>query len=302
MYIKDNIINGKYFADKKLAELAYNIALLKRNYNLIPTLAIVQIGQNVASNIYIKNKLKAAETVGVEAFKVTFSENIKSKKLLAEIKKMNNNKAISGIIVQLPLPLHIDKNIILSAVNPKKDVDGFNPINIGYLHSGSKNGFVPCTALGVLELLKQYEPNLSGKNTVIIGRSDIVGKPLAALLLKENCTVTICHSKTKKLRSMTYTADIVVAATGVPWLLSENDFNSNAIVIDVGINRLKESNSVVGDVNFQKVHKKVRYITPVPGGVGPMTVAFLLANTLQACYEQHNIVKLREKTQTFQQV
>jgi len=287
--INSNIIDGKYFADKILSELELEIALIKKLHNIVPTLAIVLIGEDPASIIYVKNKLKAAQAVGLNTLKISLNNNIKTNELLAEIDQLNNNKEISSIIIQFPLPSHIDSNIILSSLNPNKDVDGFHPLNVGYLHSGLSNGFVPCTALGCLELIKQYEPDLAGKNVTIIGRSNIVGKPLAALLINENATITVCHSKTINLPSITYKADIVISAIGSPLFLKSNYFNQNAIVIDVGINRIPNSNKVIGDVDFNNVYDKVRYITPVPGGVGPMTVAYLLKNTVRAMLKQHDI-------------
>lgn len=282
MNVESNIIKGRYFADKILAELSEKIALLKAQHNTSPTLAIILVGDDPASIIYVRNKIRAAEKIGINAGKIEFPSSITSSQLLAAINKLNNDPTISGIIVQLPLPLHINKHEILMAIDPKKDVDGFHPINVGYLHSNIKEGFVPCTALGCLELIKQYEPKLTGKNVVIIGRSNIVGKPLSALLLREDCSVTICHSKTQNLSKITANADIVIAAIGSPSLLTAEYFNPNSIVIDVGISRQQEGGGVIGDVDFQNVHDKVKYITPVPGGVGPMTIAFLLANTFKA--------------------
>ena len=204
--------------------------------------------------------------------------------LLSEVSQLNNDPEISGIIIQLPLPNHIDKAKVIMAVHPDKDVDGFHPINIGLLYSPFENGFVPCTARGCLALIKSCVGDLAGKNVVVIGRSNIVGRPLAALLLKEDCSVMICHSKTIDLASITSRADIVVSAIGRPKFLTKEYFNSNAVVIDVGINRLVLDNkcTMVGDVDFQSVKDHVKYITPVPGGVGPMTVAYLLVNTYMA--------------------
>lgn len=299
MTVSHNVIDGRDLAGKILVTLAQKISLIKNRHNLIPCIAIISVGNNAASNIYVRNKLKAAEKIGMHAFEVSFSADITSNQLLIEITKLNNDPAVSGIIVQLPLPINIDKELILSSVSPEKDVDGFHPINVGYLHIGSSKGFIPCTALGCLELIKQCEPNLSSKNVVIIGRSNIVGKPLSALLLNENCTVTICHSKTINLRHITCNSDIVISAVGKPLFLTKDYFNPASIVIDVGINTQQgdtheSGNRIVGDVDFKNVHDKVRYITPVPGGVGPMTITFLLANTIKAMLNQHNLINVYE--------
>jgi methylenetetrahydrofolate dehydrogenase (NADP+) / methenyltetrahydrofolate cyclohydrolase len=286
--IHSNIIDGKYFANKILGQLSEKIDLVKNDYGIIPRLAIILVGQDLASVIYVRNKLQAAEQVGINAFQINFDNNISIEDLLIEIQRLNADPTISGIIVQLPLPEHIDKATILSAIAPNKDVDGFHPINVGYLNSGSQFGFVPSTALGVLELIKQYESSLPGKLAVIISRSNIVGRPLAALLLQEDCTVIICHSKTKNLSKINSEADIVISGIGIPYFLTKEYFNDNCIVIDVGINR-DSAGKIAGDVNFIEVHDKVRYITPVPGGVGPMTIAFLLKNTFKSLLNMHNI-------------
>jgi methylenetetrahydrofolate dehydrogenase (NADP+)/methenyltetrahydrofolate cyclohydrolase len=284
-----NIINGKYFAEQILSKLKIEIALLKEQGNIVPTLAIILVGDNPASAIYVRNKLRAAARIGINALQINLSNEVIIDQLLDEINKLNNDPYISGIIVQLPLPKHIDKNIILSAINPNKDVDGFHPINVGYLHSNSGDGFIPCTALGCIELLKQVEPNLAGKNAVVIGRSNIVGRPLSALLLRENCTVTQCHSATVNLCNITAKADIVVSAIGYPLMLTEKYFSNRSIVIDVGITKLANIDKVVGDVDFINVASNVKYISPVPGGVGPMTVAFLLKNTVKASLISKNL-------------
>ncbi len=287
----NNVINGKYFATQILDKIAGDIAILKQQHQLVPTLAIILVGTNPASTIYIRNKLKAAEKIGMKAVQINLPDDIPLNHIIKEINYLNEDSSISGIIVQLPLPQHIDNNLILSAINPNKDVDGFHPVNVGYLHSGLGNGFIPCTSLGCIELLKQVESNLAGKHAVVIGRSNIVGKPLAALLLKENCTVTICHASTKNLPRITTQADIVISAIGAPLKLTHEYFHSNSIIIDVGITKLPGTDKVVGDVDFINVVNKVRYISPVPGGVGPMTVAFLMQNTLKAAMQSHNKLK-----------
>ncbi|XVN40656.1 MAG: bifunctional methylenetetrahydrofolate dehydrogenase/methenyltetrahydrofolate cyclohydrolase FolD [Rickettsia endosymbiont of Argas persicus] len=277
----NNAIDGKALANEKLDMLKLEIRELRSKTTEVPKLAIVLVGDNPASTIYVNNKIKNAQKIGIDTLLLHFPITIKTEDLITEINELNLNKEISGIIVQLPLPDSINKNKILSAVSPYKDVDGFHPLNIGYLHSGISKGFIPCTALGCLEIIKKYEPNLSGKDVVIVGRSNIIGKPLSALLLREDCTVTICHSKSQNLSSITSKADIVVAAIGSPLKLTSEYFKISAIVIDIGINRIG-NNKIVGDVDFENVKSKVKYITPVPGGVGPMTIAFLLKNTIQA--------------------
>lgn len=286
-----NVINGKYFAGEILSKLAAEIENLKQRHQLVPALAIILVGANPASTLYIRNKLRAAEKIGMKAVQINLPDNVSINHIIKEINHLNEDPTISGIIVQLPLPPHIDNNIILSAINPNKDVDGFHPLNVGYLHSDLGNGFIPCTALGCIELLKHVDSNLEGKHAVVIGRSNIVGKPLAALLLKENCTVSICHSSTQNLRSITMQADIVISAIGVPLKLTEEYFNPHSIVIDVGISKIPGTDKIVGDVDFINVVNKVRYISPVPGGVGPMTVAFLLQNTLKAALRSHYKLK-----------
>ncbi len=285
-----NIINGRHVAEQILSQLKIEINLIKKYYQLTPTLAIIVVGDNPASSIYVGNKIKAAEKIGMNVLQINLPDKVNINHMLHKMSVLNDDTNISGIIVQLPLPKHINQNLILSSVDPNKDVDGFHPINIGYLHSNSGNGFIPCTALGCIELLKQVEPNLVGKNAVVIGRSNIVGKPLSALLLRENCTVTICHSRTKNLKSITSHADIVISAIGSSLTLTKEYFAHHSIVIDVGINKLPNSNKMVGDVDFTNVVNKVRYISPVPGGVGPMTVAFLMKNTLKAV--KHNITHI----------
>jgi len=277
------IIDGKKISEQILADLKCKIEA----GNVIAKLAIILVGNDPASKIYVQNKIKAAQRVGILTELKNFDSNITEKQLLKEITALNIDQAVSGIIIQMPLPEHISKFKVVMAVDPMKDVDGFHPINVGMLYSPYEHGFVPCTARGCLELIRYCENDLQGKNVVIIGRSNIVGRPLAALLLKEDCSVTICHSKTKNLADITSKADIVISAIGKPGFLTKEYFNSNSIVIDVGINRIISQNKceLVGDVDFQSVKDKVKYITPVPGGVGPMTVAYLLVNTYAAKIE-----------------
>ncbi len=275
------IIDGKEISEIILADLKAKIENDKKQEFRPAKLAIILVGDDPASTIYVQNKIRAALRVGILTELKQFDSDLPEQVLLTEVSRLNNDPEISGIIIQLPLPDHIDKAKVIMAVHPDKDVDGFHPINIGLLYSPFEHGFVPCTARGCLALIKSCVDDLAGKNVVVIGRSNIVGRPLAALLLKEDCSVTICHSKTKDLQSITSRADIVVSAMGRPQFLTKEYFNSNAVVIDVGINRLVSENkcTMVGDVDFQSVKDHVKYITPVPGGVGPMTVAYLLVNT-----------------------
>ena len=277
-----HIIDGKKISASILDDLKLKIDQSLKYGKDMPCLAILLIGNNTASEIYISNKMNTAKKVGILTRVYRFNNMVNEKELLEKIFDLNNDTQISGIIVQLPLPKHINTLQIMNAIHPSKDVDGFNPINIGLLYASYNSNFVPCTAMGCLTLIKSCIPSLRGKNITIIGRSNIVGRPLAALLLKEDATITICHSKTKNLSSITSKADIVVAAMGQPKALSKKYFNSNAIVIDVGINYYETSNNkskIVGDVDFESVKNHVQYITPVPGGVGPMTIAYLLVNT-----------------------
>jgi methylenetetrahydrofolate dehydrogenase (NADP+)/methenyltetrahydrofolate cyclohydrolase len=278
------IIDGKEISEIILADLKAKIENDKQQEFRPAKLAIILVGDDPASTIYVQNKIRAALRVGILTELKQFDSDLPEKVLLSEVSRLNNDPEISGIIIQLPLPDHIDKAKVIMAVHPDKDVDGFHPINIGLLYSPFENGFVPCTARGCLALIKSCVDDLVGKNVVVIGRSNIVGRPLAALLLKEDCSVMICHSKTRDLASITSRADIVVSAIGRPKFLTKEYFNSNAVVIDVGINRLFLENkyTMVGDVDFQSVKDHVKYITPVPGGVGPMTVAYLLVNTYMA--------------------
>ncbi|MCF8494630.1 MAG: bifunctional 5,10-methylenetetrahydrofolate dehydrogenase/5,10-methenyltetrahydrofolate cyclohydrolase [Rickettsiaceae bacterium] len=278
------IIDGKEISEIILADLKAKIENDKQQGFRPAKLAIILVGDDPASTIYVQNKIKAALRIGILTELKQFDSDLPEKVLLSEVSQLNNDPEISGIIIQLPLPNHIDKAKVIMAVHPDKDVDGFHPINIGLLYSPFENGFVPCTARGCLALIKSCVGDLAGKNVVVIGRSNIVGRPLAALLLKEDCSVMICHSKTIDLASITSRADIVVSAIGRPKFLTKEYFNSNAVVIDVGINRLVLDNkcTMVGDVDFQSVKDHVKYITPVPGGVGPMTVAYLLVNTYMA--------------------
>ncbi len=271
------IIDGKKEAEIIRNEIKREISDLKKKSGKTPSLAVILIGDFAPSLIYVKNKEKSAREVGIKSEIIRYPKNVGEKEILEKIEDLNKNDEISGILVQLPLPSQINKKKIINAINPSKDVDGFNPINVGNLSSGY-DSIVPCTPLGCLLLIKKIESNLAGKHAVIIGRSNLNGKPMAQLLLKENCTVTIVHSKTNDLKNECLKADILVAAVGVPNLIKKDWVKKNAIVIDVGINKVGEK--IAGDVNFDELKDNVKAITPVPGGVGPMTIACLLKNTL----------------------
>ncbi len=275
------IIDGKKEAEIIRNEIKKEISDLKKKSGKTPSLTVILIGDFAPSLIYVKNKEKSAREVGINSEIIRYPKNVGEKDILKKIEELNKNDEISGILVQLPLPSQISKEKIINAINPSKDVDGFNPINVGNLSSGY-DSIVPCTPLGCLLLIKKIEPNLAGKHAVIIGRSNLNGKPMAQLLLKENCTVTIVHSKTNDLQNECLKADILVAAVGVPNLIKKDWVKKNAIVIDVGINKVGEK--IVGDVNFDVLKDNVKAITPVPGGVGPMTIACLLKNTL-TCFK-----------------
>ena len=277
------IIDGKKQAEIIRNEIKKEISDLKKKSGKTPSLTVILIGDFAPSLIYVKNKEKSAREVGINSEIIRYSKNVSEKDILKKIEELNKNDEISGILVQLPLPSQISKEKIINAINPSKDVDGFNPINVGNLSSGY-DSIVPCTPLGCLLLIKKIESNLAGKHAVIIGRSNLNGKPMAQLLLKENCTVTIVHSKTNDLQNECLKADILVAAVGVPNLIKKDWVKKNAIVIDVGINKVGEK--IVGDVNFDELKDNVKAITPVPGGVGPMTIACLLKNTL-TCFKAH---------------
>ena len=275
------IIDGKKEAEILRQKIKKEIETLKSKNNEVPGLTVILIGDFAPSQIYVKNKEKNSKEVGMNSDVIKYSDDVTEKEILEKIKELNNDQNVSGVLVQLPLPKQIDKEKIINAIHPSKDVDGFNPVNVGNLSSGYK-GLVPCTPMGCLMLIKKVEKNLSGKHAVIIGRSNLNGKPMAQLLLKENCTVTIVHSKTKNLRQECLKADILVAAVGVPNLVKKDWVKKDAIVIDVGINKLNDK--IVGDVEFDQVKDIAKAITPVPGGVGPMTIACLLKNTLE-CFK-----------------
>ncbi len=279
------IIDGKKEAEVIRGEIKKEILEIKLKTTKTPSLTVILIGDFTPSKIYVKNKEKSAQEVGINSKILKYPKNVSEKEILIKINELNKDKNISGILVQLPLPDQISKEKIINAIHPSKDVDGFNPVNVGNLSSGYKS-IVPCTPLGCLLLIKKVEKNLSGKHAVILGRSNLNGKPMAQLLLKENCTITIVHSKTKNLQNECLKADILIAAVGVPNLVKKEWVKDNAIVIDVGINKVGEK--IVGDVDFDELKDKTKAITPVPGGVGPMTIACLLKNTLE-CFKAHQI-------------
>ncbi|MDA8918163.1 bifunctional methylenetetrahydrofolate dehydrogenase/methenyltetrahydrofolate cyclohydrolase [Candidatus Pelagibacter sp.] len=276
------LIDGKKIAAELREELRKEVVELKSKHNKVPGLTVILIGDMAPSQIYVRMKEKAANEVGLKSEVIRYPEAVEEKTVLDKIEELNKDESISGILVQLPLPKHIDKQKVIETILPGKDVDGFHPMNVGNLSSGYESS-VPCTPLGCYLMIKKIEPNLSGKKAVMIGRSNLNGKPMAQLLLKENCTVTITHSKTKDLKAECLEADIIVAAVGIPELVKADWVKKDAIVIDVGIN--KTENGIVGDVAFDEVSKVASALTPVPGGVGPMTIACLLKNTIE-CFKR----------------
>ncbi len=272
-----NIIDGKKISADIKDEVKNETAKLKEN-GIEPCLAVILVGNDAASQVYVRNKKKACEYTGIKSLSYELDEDIKEDELIKLIDELNNRDDVNGILVQLPLPKHIDEQKILLKIKPSKDVDGFHPYNTGLLSIG-KAVLKPCTPAGIIELINRSNIEISGKNAVVIGRSNIVGKPVSMLLLSENATVTVCHSKTKDINKTIKNADIVVAAVGIPYFVKEDMVKDGAVVIDVGINRL-ENGHLAGDVDFENVSKKASYITPVPGGVGPMTIAMLMKNCL----------------------
>jgi len=276
------IIDGKKTSALLREKLKEKVSKLKSTYNVVPGLTVILVGEDPPSKIYVKNKEKSAIEVGINSEVIRYPDNVEEKVVLNKIKELNKNEKVSAILVQLPLPKHIDKRKVIETIVPDKDVDGFHPINVGNLSSGYDSN-IPCTPLGCYLLLKEVEKNLNGKHAVMLGRSNLNGKPMTQLLLKENCTVTITHSKTKDLKTECLRADIIIAAAGIPKLVKGDWVKKGAIVIDVGIN--KTDSGLVGDVDFDTVSKVAKAITPVPGGVGPMTIACLLNNTVE-CFKK----------------
>ena len=289
-----SIIDGKDYASRLRGKLKIAVNDLKENHKIVPGLAVVLVGNDPASEIYVRNKGIQTKEAGMNSFEYRLPENTSEDDLLAKVEELNTDKSVNGILVQFPVPKHMEQQKIIERILPSKDVDGLHPVNSGYLASGLK-GLVPCTPQGAALLIKDSLPSLSGLHAVIVGRSNLVGKPIAQLLLKENCTVTICHSRTKNLQETCLSADILVAAVGIPELVKGDWVKDGAVVIDVGINRLpapekgEGKTKLVGDVDFEGAKNRASSITPVPGGVGPMTIACLLLNTLAATCTQNNI-------------
>ena len=278
------LIDGKKAAAELREELKIEVSEIKSKYNKVPGLTVILVGEDTPSQIYVRNKEKSAKEVGLKSEVIKYPDTVEEKTVLNKIEELNKNESVSGILVQLPLPKHINKKKVIETILPSKDVDGFHPMNVGNLSSGYESS-IPCTPLGCYLMIKKIEPNLSGKKAVVVGRSNLNGKPMTQLLLKENCTVTITHSKTKDLKGECLKGDIIVAAVGIPELVKGDWVKKDAIVIDVGINKTEKG--IVGDVAFDEVSKVAKALTPVPGGVGPMTIACLLKNTIE-CFKRSN--------------
>lgn len=283
------LLDGKALSEKIKEEVKVEVAQLVEEKQITPGLAVILVGNDAASATYVASKAKSCKNAGIYSVVHEMPESITQEELLETIERMNENPKLDGILVQLPLPKHIDTTVVLEAINPLKDVDGFHPYNVGRMVS-NLDAFLPATPFGVMRMFEEYEIVLSGKNVVVIGSSDIVGKPMASLLINAKATVTVCNSRTKDLKAHTLAADIVVIAVGVPYLLKADMVRDGAVVIDVGINRL-ETGKLVGDADFEGLKDKCSHLTPVPGGVGPMTIGMLLKNTIKAA-------KLREKRET----
>ena len=276
------LIDGKKTSAEIREELKKEVSQIKEEKNQVPGLTVILIGDLAPSQIYVRMKEKAAIEIGLKSEIIKYPNDVEEKTVLEKINELNKDNSVSGILVQLPLPKHIDKQKVIEEISPAKDVDGFHPVNVGNLSSGYQST-IPCTPLGCYLLLKKYEKNLNGKKAVVVGRSNLNGKPMTQLLLKENCTVTITHSKTKNIKEECLQADIIVAAVGIPELIKGDWVKKDAIVIDVGINKTEKG--IVGDVAFDEVSKVAKALTPVPGGVGPMTIACLMKNTIQ-CFKR----------------
>lgn len=273
------IMDGKALSEKLKNNLKNEVEELK-NEGKNPCLAVIIVGDNPASKIYVNNKKKSCEALGIKSLEYALPADTTEEKLLTLISSLNEDESVDGILCQLPLPSHICEKNVINSISPEKDVDAFHPENVGHIMIGDYT-FLPCTPAGVMEILKEYDIDVSGKNCVVVGRSNIVGKPMTMLLLKENATVTVCHSRTQNLCEFTKKADVLVSAVGKPNLITADMIKENAVVIDVAINRL-ESGKLCGDVDFEAVKEKASFITPVPGGVGPMTIATLMKNTVTA--------------------
>lgn len=273
------LIDGKELSKKIRKKLKKEVLELKEK-GVNPKLAVIMVGNDPGSTVYVRNKSKACEKVGIEFEEFLFGEDTTEEKLLEVINKLNKDNTINGILLQSPVPNHIDINKAFRTISPDKDVDGFNPINVGNLTIG-EDAFISCTPYGIVKMFEEYNIELEGKNAVILGRSNIVGKPMIQCMLNKNSTVTVCHSKTRNIKEITRNADVLISAIGRPKFVTEDMVKEGAVVIDVGINRLDDG-SIVGDVDFENVKEKTSYITPVPGGVGPMTIAMLLNNVVKA--------------------
>lgn len=272
-------MDGKALSAKVKAQLKLKVDSYREKYNRVPGLAVVLVGEDPASQVYVRMKNKSCEEAGYKSIVNRMADDTTTEQLLAVVEEYNNDDTINGILVQLPLPKQIDESKVLYAIRPDKDVDGFHPFNVGLMNIGADTLY-PCTPYGCMQFFEEYGIDTTGKNAVVIGRSNIVGKPMASLLIKANATVTVCHSKTKNMAEICRQADILVAAIGKPEFVTADFVKDGAVVIDVGINRVNDK--LVGDVAYEEVAKKASYITPVPGGVGPMTIAMLLANTMKA--------------------
>ena len=281
------ILDGKKVSLQVKEEIKKELEDIKEKTGLVPGLAIILVGDNPASKIYVNSKIKGCNELGFESFAHFLPADVSEEELLKIIDNLNQDEKVDGILVQLPLPKHINENKVIDKIALEKDIDGFKPENLGLLFLGNKESIKSCTPAGIMELLKRYEIELSGKDAVIIGRSNIVGKPMAGFFITEGATVTVCNSKTKNIEDKLRNADIIVAAMGVAKFVKEDMVKEGAVVIDVGINRTSEG--LFGDVDFENVSKKTSWITPVPGGVGPMTVAMLFKNTLQAFKKNKNL-------------
>ena len=279
------IINGKEIAEKKRVEIAEEVKRIK-GQGVTPGLAVILVGNDHASRTYVTNKEKACKQLGMNSLLIEMHEEVSEEELLQKIRELNEDSEVHGILVQLPLPKHIDEKKVIESISPLKDVDGFHPINIGRMMTG-QNAFLPCTPYGIMVLLEEAGISIPGKHVVVVGRSNIVGKPVGQLFLNQHATVTYCHSKTRDLKLHTNQADILVAAVGIPNFIKAEHVKDNAVVIDVGINR-NEAGKLCGDVAFDEVSKKAGYITPVPKGVGPMTITMLMYNTLKSAAESLN--------------
>ncbi len=293
------IIDGKAFSERIRDKVKSHVDNLKKNHNIVPGLAVVLVGEDPASKVYVKNKGIQTKKSGMNSYEYKLEETVDEKTLLELVRKLNDDPNVHGILCQLPLPKHLNEDMIINTIKPAKDVDGFHISNVGLLNTGQKS-LVPCTPLGCLMLLREFVEDLEGKKATVIGRSNIVGKPMFNLLLSENCTVTVVHSKTKNIEEICKTSDIIVAAVGRPNFVKSSWIKPGAIIIDVGINRVsieengETKSKLIGDVDFENCSKIANAITPVPGGVGPMTIACLLANTLVACCRSNNLQEPEE--------